>query len=96
MSLGPNATERDTWEYNRAQNVIDTITAGLASGAYGDGVPLETATRRRAEAMAVQNYLIEKTTEARDVLAAIDADDKAWTDANPAPPSPDEENEVMT
>lgn len=88
------ASDYDQWEFDRQQNIIDTIDAETRAGVYSsDPLAEGTASVRRREAVAVQNYLVQKNIENDQVNEAVDAADEAWVAANPAPPPPPEHDD---
>ena len=61
------------------------------SGTYAEESPeAKTAAKRRAEALAVQHYLVKKNAESDAVNTMIDRADQDWVSANPPPPAEDE------
>lgn len=85
--LASTAPERDQWEFDRQQNIIDTIEQNTKSGVYADeSLELATAEKRRDEALAIQNYLIGKNLESEPVNTVLDRVDQDWVAENPPPP----------
>ena len=74
----------DQWEYDRQQNIIDEIEAGMGPST-SDTADAETAEKLRFEARAVQYYLVRKNTTSEEVTEAVRASDEAWVAANPPP-----------
>lgn len=81
-SIPGTASAFDLWEFDRQQNIIDTI----------DGLPAGTTeaetyslTKRRAEALAIQFYLEQKYSTDATIESTVDAADANWVAMNPAP-----------
>ena len=90
-----SASEADQWQFDRQQNIIDQIDASepIVSPASSSEADIKTANKRRAEALAIQNYLIGINVESQSVNDAVDQADADWVATNP-PPAGDGEPEV--
>ena len=92
------AAPRDQWEYDRQQNIIDTVDDAPVINGLADTDPAsyETAKIIRAQAVAVQNYLIQNTLKSEEVIEIVEASDDQWRADNPPPPiEPDDDGDEV-
>lgn len=90
--LGLEPTPQDSWEYDRQQNIIDSIDA--ASKGQSESADL-TLLRRRQLAVNVQKSILRRLGQDNAANDAVNQADAQWRAANPPPLSEDDQQAAI-